>query len=54
MARNQQFGHAHPKSRAAALRDFVPGPWNIEVDVGEEMLGVPATKVVVTDGVVVR
>ena len=53
MARNQQFGHAHPKGRAAALRDVVPGQWNMEVDVGEEMLGVLAIEVVVTDRAVV-
>ena len=53
VARNQQFGHAHPEICAAALREVVPGRWNMEVDVGKEMLGVLAIKVVVTDGDVV-
>ena len=53
VARNQQFGHAHPEIRAAALREVVPGRWNREVDVGKEMLGVLAIEVVVTDGAVV-
>ena len=49
VARNQQFGHAHPEIRAAALREAVHGRWNMVVDVGEEVLGVLAIEVVVTN-----
>ena len=53
VARNQQFGHAHLKIRAAALREPVYGRWNMVVDVGEEVLGVLAIQVVVTNRAVV-
>ena len=49
VARNQQFGHAHSEICAAALREAVHGRWNMEVDVGEEVLGVLAIEVVVTN-----
>ena len=53
VARSQQFGHAHSEIREAALKEAVYGRWNRVVDVGEEVLGVLAIEVVVTNRAVV-
>ena len=53
LARGQQVGHAHTEMRKAALREVVHGRLNRVVDVREEVLGVLAIKIVVTNRAVV-
>ena len=54
LARGQQVSHAHTEMRKAALREVVHGRMNRVVDVREEVLGVLAIEIVVTNRAVGR
>ena len=54
LAHGQQVGHTLTEKRKATLREVVPGRMNMVVDVREEVLGVLAPKIIVTNRAVVR
>ena len=54
LAHGQQFGHTLTEMREATLQVVVHGRINRVVDVREEVLGVLAPKIIVTNRAVVR